>query len=140
MLRKAFNINSTTHHSNMTAEELTLAMGTLDDDKISKLIFVLLVVLTIIIGYYTITIKMKDTKAFMNVCKRNKTDILPVVNKKKAKESPFIGPYHTTITPNIPKLENSTQVFRFRSPIKQEISSETRITIVTTVENNNSRN
>ncbi len=124
----------------MTAEELTLAMGTLDDDKISKLIFVLLVVLTIIIGYYTITIKMKDTKAFMNVCKRNKTDILPVVNKKKAKESPFIGPYHTTITPNIPKLENSTQVFRFRSPIKQEISSETRITIVTTVENNNSRN
>ncbi len=121
----------------MTAEELPI---NLEDDKISKLIFVLLVVLTIIIGYYTITIKMKDTKAFMNVCKRNKTDILPVVNPKKAKESPFIGPYHTTITPVLPQLDNSTQVFRFRSPFKQDISSETRITIVTTVENNHSKN
>ncbi len=134
MIRKAFNINSTTHYSNMTAEEL------IEYNKISKLIFVLLVVLTIIIGYYTITIKMKDTKAFINICKRNKTDILPVVNKKKAKESPFIGPYHATITPVLPNLDNSTQVFRFRSPFKQDISSETRITIVTTVENNQSRN
>ncbi len=133
MLRKAFNINSTTQYSNMTAGELTLAMRALENDKISKLIFILLIILTVVTCYYTITMKTN-----INPFNRN-TEVLPVVNKKKAKESPFIGPYHTTITPNIPKLENSTQVFRFRSPFKQDISSETRITIVTTVENNNSR-
>lgn len=64
--------------------------------------------------------------------------LLPIdkLSLKKAKESPFIGPNQTDITPVLTKLDDSVTTYRFRAPFKQEISlyePDTRITI--TVEN-----
>jgi hypothetical protein len=76
-------------------------------------------------------------KSCLNLCRKYKADTLLPIDKmslKKAKESPFIGPYQGTITPILPNLDDSI-TFR-RVPFKQEISvyePETRITI--TVEN-----
>jgi hypothetical protein len=75
-------------------------------------------------------------KACLSLCKRYKADtLLPIdmIKLKKAKESPFIGPYQTTMTPILPNLDDSNTTFRFRGPFKQEISfyePETRITIL----------
>lgn len=76
-----------------------------------------------------------------------KGDILPVFRPKKAKESPFVGPIQTPpLLPSCPRLDGAEKgqniMFRFRGPNNAKIDSEattgdneTRITIVTIVEN-----
>jgi hypothetical protein len=99
------------------------------------------VFITIIFLTYLFILDVKDGKYngyFRSCLKRYKTDTLLPINNislKKAKESPFIGPYKTTLTPILPNLDDSITTFR-RAPFKKEISlyePETRITI--TVEN-----
>ena len=73
-------------------------------------------------------------------------EILPIIRPKKAKESPFCGPQQTPpILPTCPRLDGAEKgqniMFRFRGPtnsrIESEEGTETRITIVAVVENNN---
>ena len=154
-LRKAINeyINST-YHSDMTSEELTISLGdpNVNLEKVdlkSILLYGIIVgvLITFIFLTYIFVLDVKDgryningyIKPCLNLCRRYKADtLLPVdmIKLKKAKESPFIGPYQATITPILPNLDDSNSTFRFRVPFKQEISfyePDTRITI--TVEN-----
>lgn len=119
------------------------------DDLQSLLVYgiILIVLIAIIFKACLFILDVKDgkyntnkhVKTCLNLCRRYKADtLLPVdmISLKKAKESPFIGPYKTTTSPILPNLDDSTTIRRFRAPFKQEISfyePDTRITI--TVEN-----
>ncbi len=76
-----------------------------------------------------------------------KKDVLPITRPTKAKESPYIGPEPTSPTlPTCPRLDGAERgqniMFRLRQPFirpqepDENTTTETRITIVTVVENN----
>jgi hypothetical protein len=76
-----------------------------------------------------------------------KKEVLPIYRPPKAKESPYIGPEPTSPTlPNCPRLDGAERgqniMFRLRQPLvrpqepSENTTTETRITIVTVVENN----
>jgi len=76
-----------------------------------------------------------------------KKEVLPIYRPAKAKESPYIGPEPTSPTlPTCPRLDGAERgqniMFRLRQPLMRPIepsdntTTETRITIVTVVENN----
>jgi hypothetical protein len=119
------------------------------DDLKSILVYGIIVGLLIVIIFlmYLFILDVKDgkyttnkhVKTCLNLCRRYKADTLLPIDKislKKAKESPFIGPYKSTTSPILPNLDDLTTTYRFRTSFNQEISfyePDTRITI--TVEN-----
>jgi hypothetical protein len=127
-------MNSKSLRYNNTLYEL---MKSTEYNPIMDLILFLCVLLcfTLIISMSYIVIKENNNciTRFKNLFKKSKTDsLLPI--RRKAKESPFIGPSATTQIP--PKLEDSNITFRFRAPFRQEISfnePDTYVTIITTM-------
>ena len=151
---------------NITAEELNMAFGDLNtapdftpEQWRNIFSFICVFVLVATIGYKMVEHlgllcqkeKMSISRPIYWIANKYneiaKKEVLPIYRPAKAKESPYIGPEPTSPTlPTCPRLDGAERgqniMFRLRQPLMRPIepsdntTTETRITIVTVVENN----
>lgn len=151
---------------NITAEQLNMAFGDLNtgpdftpEQWRTIFSFVCVFVLVATIGYKMVEHygllchkdKMSISRPIYWIANKYneiaRKEVLPIYRPAKAKESPYIGPEPTSPTlPTCPRLDGAERgqniMFRLRQPLMRPIepsdntTTETRITIVTVVENN----